>query len=361
MLDLYGRQLSRAELLQRVGRLDQIAGITPSVLSDGRAQGVRALDVTTGAGLAFTVLLDRCLDIPRLSYNGRSLCWYSRNGIVGPQFYEPTDHGFLRSFTGGLVTTCGLRNFGSPCQVGEERLPLHGRIGNLPAESVTWGTTWDGDDCRFWIEGWVRESAVFGECLTLQRRIETRLGGTSLRITNTVRNEGWNQQGHMILFHMNVGFPLLDDGARLLVNPIDVRPRDEEAQKGLAVYDRFVAPQADFHEQVFILDLRADSEGYTSAAVINTQLDGGLGLRLRFRKAQLPWMMEWRQLGQGTYVVGLEPANCPTIEGRAEAEKRGTLPLLAPGEARQYEIDVAVLRGEQMAAVASSRDAVGGP
>jgi hypothetical protein len=72
-------------------------------------------------------------------------------------------------------------------------------------------------------------------------------------------------------------------------------------------------------------------------------------------------MMEWRQLGQGTYVVGLEPANCPTIEGRAEAEKRGTLPLLAPGEARQYEIDVAVLRGEQMAAVASSRDAVGGP
>jgi hypothetical protein len=240
-------------------------------------------------------------------------------------------------------------------------LPLHGRIGNLPAESVTWGTTWDGDDCRFWIEGWVRESAVFGECLTLQRRIETRLGGTSLRITNTVRNEGWNQQGHMILFHMNVGFPLLDDGARLLVNPIDVRPRDEEAQKGLAVYDRFVAPQADFHEQVFILDLRADSEGYTSAAVVNTQLDGGLGLRLRFRKAQLPWMMEWRQLGQGTYVVGLEPANCPTIEGRAEAEKRGTLPLLAPGEARQYEIDVAVLRGEQMAAVASSRDAVGGP
>lgn len=353
MPELYGRNYTRAELLERVGRLEQIAGIEPCTLGDGRARGVRALRVTTGSGLAFTVLPDRCLDIPHLDFNGRPLCWHARNGVVGPQFYEPEGSGFLRSFIGGLVTTCGLRNFGPPCQVGDERFPMHGRIGNLPAEDVAWGTTWNGDDCTFWSEGTVRESRVFGEDMTLRRRLETRLGGTSLRIENVVRNEGWREEGHMILFHMNMGFPLLDDGARLLVNARTVHPRDTEAERGLAVYDRFVGPRPYFCEQVFTLDLHPDAEGYTSATLVNPRLDGGLGLRLRFRKEQLPWMMEWRQLGQGTYVLGLEPANCPTIEGRAEAERRGTLPRLGPGEERRYDIEVDVLRGASLPPLAA--------
>jgi hypothetical protein len=280
-----------------------------------------------------------------LRYNGRPLCWHARNGIVGPQFYEPEGNGFLRSFFGGLVTTCGLRNFGPPGEVDGESFPMHGRIGNLPASEVAYGTAWDGDECVFWIEGVVRESRVFGEDMTLHRRIETRLGSTSLRISNVVRNEGWRAEGHMILFHMNPGFPLLDERARLLVDPLDVHPRDAEAQQGLDVYDRFEPPQEGFKEQVFTLDLRPDQDGYTTAAFVNEGLDGGLGVRLRFRKDQLPWMFEWRQLGQGTYVVGMEPANCPTIEGRVEAVKRGTLPMLQPGEERRYDIDVDVLVG----------------
>ena len=343
MPELYGRRYSREELLRRVGRLDQVAGIEPCVLSDGTAQGTRALRVSTGAGLDVTVLPDRCLDIPRATYNGRSLCWHGPAGVVAPQFYEPEGTGFLRSFFGGLVTTCGLRNFGPPYTDGDERFPMHGRIGNLPAHDVSWGADWQGDECVFWIEGTVRETRLFGENMTLHRRITTSLGATSLRIENTVRNEGWRDEGHMILFHMNPGFPLLDEGARLRVDPLDVHPRDAEAQKGLDVYDRFSAPRADFHEQVFVLDLRPDDAGYTTATLVNERLDGGLGLRLRFRKDQLPYMMEWRQLGEGAYVLGLEPANCPTIEGRAAAVERGTLPILKPGEERRYDIDVAVL------------------
>lgn len=347
MAELYGRRYTRAELLQRVGRLDQIGGIEPATLEGGCAAGVRAMRVTTGSGLDVTVLPDRCLDIPMIRFNGRPLCWHSRNGIVGPQFYEEAGNGFLRSFFGGLMTTCGLRNFGPPCQVDGDDFPMHGRIGNLPASEVSYGTDWDGDDCIFWIEGIVRESRVFGEDMTLRRRIEARLGSSSLHISSVVRNEGWRPEGHMILFHMNPGFPLLDEGARLLVDPLDVHPRDAEAQQGLDVYDRFSAPQAGFHEQVFTLDLSPDAEGYTRAAVVNEALDGGLGLQLRFRKDQLPWMFEWRQMGQGTYVVGMEPANCPTIEGRAEAVRRGTLPVLQPGEERQYDIDVDVLVGRE--------------
>jgi hypothetical protein len=347
MPELFGRHFTRAELLQRVGRVDQIGGVQPYVLQGGPAEGVRALHVSTGAGLAFTVLADRCLDIPLATYNGRPLCWHSCDGIVGPAFYEPQGNGFLRSFFGGLLTTCGLRNFGPPCEVDGEVFPMHGRIGNLPAADVAWGTTWDGDECALWIEGVVRESRVFGEDLTLRRRIETHLGSRSIHIATTVRNDGWRDEGHMILFHMNPGFPLLDDGARLLVDPLDVRPRDDEARKGLDVYDRFSGPQPGFKEQVFVLDLRPVEGGYTSATLVNDGLDGGLGLRIRMRKDQLPWMAEWRMLGLGTYVVGLEPLNCPTIEGRAEAVRRGTLPILHPGEERRYDIAVDVLPGRE--------------
>lgn len=344
MAEFGGARYSRAELLGRVGRLEQLGGVEPCVLRGGQAEGVQALRVRNGV-LEFTVLADRCLDIPHLAYRGLPLCWLSRNGIVGPQFYRPEGDGFLRSFSGGLLTTCGLRNFGPPCGVDGEHFPMHGRVGNLPASDVAWGTTWEGDECILWVEGRVRECRIFGEDLTLHRRIETRLGGTSLRILTTVRNEGWRAEGHMILFHMNMGFPLLDAGARLLVDALDVQPRDERARQGLAVYDRFEPPQPGFLEQVFVLDLRPDDAGCTAVTLVNERIDGGLGLGLRFRKGELPWLMEWRQLGQGTYVLGLEPANCPTIEGRAAAAQRGTLPMLGPGEERRYEIDVDVLAG----------------
>ena len=58
-----------------------------------------------------------------------------------------------------------------------------------------------------------------------------------------------------------------------------------------------------------------------------------------------PWMVEWRQMGQGTYVLGMEPVNCPTIEGRADAVKEGTLPTLQPGAERRYDVEVDVLAG----------------
>jgi hypothetical protein len=48
----------------------------------------------------------------------------------------------------------------------------------------------------------------------------------------------------------------------------------------------------------------------------------------------------------------MEPANCPTIEGRVDAGKRGTLPFLEPGEARTYDLEFTVLTDpEELAAI----------
>ena len=50
MVTLWGRRWSRAELLARVGRLEQLAGVRLVEGGDGAERGVRLLRVSTGAG-----------------------------------------------------------------------------------------------------------------------------------------------------------------------------------------------------------------------------------------------------------------------------------------------------------------------
>jgi hypothetical protein len=47
-------------------------------------------------------------------------------------------------------------------------------------------------------------------------------------------------------------------------------------------------------------------------------------------------------LGEGAYVLGVEPANCAGIGGRASAARSGELPILAPGASRSYTLDLEV-------------------
>ena len=103
MPQLFGRHYTRAELERRVGRLDQIAGITPLELVDGRSHGVRAFNVATGSGFAFTAIADRALDVAAASYQGMALSWLSRNGIVAPAYYEPHGDAFFENVLRRIV------------------------------------------------------------------------------------------------------------------------------------------------------------------------------------------------------------------------------------------------------------------
>ena len=67
-----------------------------------------------------------------------------------------------------------------------------------------------------WAEGEVIQAALFGEQLALRRRIEADLGGRALRITDVVTNTGATPCPHMLLYHCNVGFPVVDAGAELV-------------------------------------------------------------------------------------------------------------------------------------------------
>ena len=382
MARLYGREYTRSEILKRVGNMSSICGVKRAVLAEGREQGVESLFFKTGSGFNFTVLPGRGMDISSADYQGVSLCWRSAVGEVGPAYFEREGFGWLRSFFGGLLTTCGLTDVGDPCvdpdlssevwrsameqaaagqhdrAIAEIRQALlvdqgsttgiHGRVSNIPAEQVSVTCDWEADEYVMSAGGTVREASSFGEDISLRRTVSARLGENRLRIHDVVANEGYEVTPHMILYHINVGFPILGEDSRLILPGREVIPRDAEAEREKERYDRFGPPVAGFQEQVFYHELLADQDGATCAAVVNESLCGGVGLYVKFNRNQLPRFVEWKMLGERTYVVGLEPANC-WVDGRARERESGTLAFLEAGERREYDLEIGVLTGDNIA------------
>ena len=220
-----------------------------------------------------------------------------------------------------------------------ESYGLHGRVSNRPARLAAYGERWDGDECVLFAEGEVLQASVFGEQLLLRRRIEARVGETCLRIEDEVVNVGHDPTPHMLLYHVNVGWPVVDNGARLLVPATAVDARGDYPTNG---YRTMHAPIRGYTEQVFEHELAAEPDGRVPVAVVNDELE--LAAYEVFRVDQLPHHFVWRMLGEGTYVVGIEPSTNRTA-GRLDARARGELIELAPGESRNYDLELGALSG----------------
>ena len=345
MVQLYGRDFTREELLARVGDVAQLGGVRLGELGDGRERGVRVADFRTGSGFTFTVHIDRGLDVGAAEYCGESLAWRSAAGVVHPAYYEPEGIGWVKGFPGGLLTTCGLSTAGAPTVDEGEALGLHGPISYAPAENVWAGGVWREGSYEMFVEGRVREAYLFGPKVELTRRIWARLGESRLFVTDRVTNLGGATTPHMIIYHCNFGFPLLDEFAELVSRSREVLPSTEVARSGLERYNRFEAPQPGYAEQVFYHDMEADTDGYVTVGLVNHRegVGRGLGAYIRYRQRELPRFVEWKMMGYGDYVVGLEPANCWPGLGRAGERARGTLQFLEPGETREYVLEIGVL------------------
>ncbi|HPD13850.1 MAG TPA: aldose 1-epimerase family protein [Planctomycetota bacterium] len=344
MAKLFGRSYTRDQLLRRVGDVSQLGGTRLVELLDGNQRGVRAVDFATGTGFAFTVLLDRGMDIYNAAHCGRSLAWHATPGAVHPAFHEPEGLGFLRTFEGGLLCTCGLTYAGAPCTDEGEPLGLHGRISHVPARHVCLDAAWDGDEYDFWVKGSVRETRVFGPNLVLTRTVRARLGESRLFLEDRIVNEGFEPQPLMVLYHINGGFPVVDKGAELIAPSRAAAPATDYAAKIGARWASFDAPTPGVPEACYRHRLAAERDGTTFVALVNPTLDGGFGYYVQFNRKQLPHFTEWKMMGEGMYVVGTEPCVMP-LYPRSELRKKGKLPFIQPGEERLIQLELGVVAG----------------
>lgn len=339
---LFGKQWTRAALMQHAGDVQQLGGAKELAYGDGPERGVRAIEVRTGTGFAFSILPDRGMDLFRAELAGASLAWHSPTGPVAPAFFEPEGLGWLRGFAGGMLVTCGLTYAGPPHKDGDRELGLHGRASYLPAHDVGIRQDWEGDEYRIEVRGRVRETSVFGDDVLLTRCVTTSLGESGFRLVDEIENLGHAPASHMMLYHVNGGFPVVGPESELLTASSDVTKGGANAAK--EQYARFQGPTAGFSEEVYFHRLRGGKDGRTRVALVNRafQSGRGIGYALRFPVAQMPCFTEWKMMGQGLYVVGTEPGNVYP-ETREKLRREGRLAMLQPGEKKRYEIEFSAL------------------
>jgi hypothetical protein len=339
-----GKAYTRAQVLERVGQIRQLGGTRHIVLDEGRAKGVSAIDVNTGSGFQFSVLPDRGLDIFAATYKGENLVFQTPNGVSHPAYYEPLGSGWLRSFFGGLLTTCGLTYLGPPGRDGSHDLGLHGRYSTTPACQVNDRSQWKGDEYCIEVCGVIEESALFTEKVRLTRTIKTQIGAKFLTLRDVVENFGYQPTPFTILYHINPGFPLLDKGSELFITSANSKAYDDSSAEHIDDIWSFSEPLSGFGEQNYLHTMLADDQGLGHVAHVNRELNGGLGMYVSFDVAMLPYLSEWKMMGQGEYVLGIEPANVPCLN-RSELRKRGELPMLAAGEIKEMHLEIGVLDG----------------
>jgi hypothetical protein len=339
-------------LRRRVGDVSQLVSTRAARLADGNEDGVRVIDARAAGGISALILADRGLDIGPMWAGGHQVSWQSTTGVVHPAYFHEAD--WLRSAHGGMLLTCGLQNVGLPSEDEGTSHGLHGRISNVPARNVTHRVIEEDGRWAAEITGEMRETDMFGADLLLRRRITLPMGETVAHVRDEVVNQGHASAGLMLLYHVNLGYPVVADGAVMATPRAEITPRDENAARAIDERTHFPAPEDGFAEKVYRHELAPTEDALVTASIVNPGFEptGGIGVSVSWDPRELPRMWQWRMLGPGMYVTGLEPANCG-LAGRAAERAAGTLQMLEPGEQRAFGVSLRVSLGPDAQALAA--------
>lgn len=295
--------------------------------------GMRIIEAYNSSGLTFTLLPDRGMDIWSASYNGMPLTW------ISPNSPHPSDYGqsWLRLFNGGLLTTCGLTHVGPPEKdsISGEQRDLHGNYTRTRASRITFGAHAD----TMHLSCAVHEGRLFGEELQLTRTITLQRGLPEIHLRDVVTNLSDMPQPLMVLYHCNLGYPLIQEGAQMVVAS-DVYPRDDTARSGAKTWDRYEAATPAYAEQVFFHHVKQNASQQAFAAVLNDTF----GIWFEWQTETMPYLTQWKNTRQGSYVCGIEPGNC-IPEGQNAARDAGRLVMLAPGESQAFHLRLSIIDG----------------
>ena len=305
-----------------IGNPAQLVTLRRVTVAEGRAKGTDIIEVRTAGGLELDILPDAGLDLGQARYMGINMSWMSRNGYDSPAAISPYETEFINTFPGGLLYTCGLRSAGPANRDGGEWHPLHGRYHSLQAEQVC--TEIVGDEIM--VRGVIRETALFGHCLEVRRRIRIPVFGASVTVEDTVTNQTPGDEEMMQIYHCNFGYPLLSEKARLVLpDERETIPRTDFARTGLKHACEFDAPIPGEEERVFFQKMQHDYWARLESP------EPGVNMTITWSGDTLPILSQWRSMAAGDYVLGLEPTNC-YIMGRHAERENGTLPVLKAWE-----------------------------
>ena len=316
-MKIFGEDYNREDLL-RYCNPAAVCGVRRVTVSHGRGKGQGLLEVKTASGLRATLLEDKCLDILDLEYKGVNLGFLSKNGLINEN--HPETDSFFRFWQGGFLSTCGLRNVGPSCTTDGELHPLHGRIGLTPAENVNVSV----NNETITITGVMRESALYGHCMELERTMEIPCDASTITVKDVVRNLTPEEAPVFVLYHLNFGFPFLSESLKVDFPEGDVKGHTAEAQAIINDHALFTAPADGIKEHVFLHTPKSERP---NVRLSNPRV--GVTVDISYDSRQLPILAEWRCMRAGDYALGIEPSTSG-IKGR-EGELASGYNIKVPG------------------------------
>ena len=311
-----------------IGHEMQLYYVKEARLSGGKADGMRVLFVKNAKGLQFTVSLDRCADISELSVKGDNYAFIGPCGYVAPTYYDNQGTGFLKSFTAGFLTTCGLRSVGNPVNDDGEELPLHGTVSHIPCERYYYYV--ENDEIH--IKAVIRDAALFAKKLLLEREYICPINENVLYLRDTVKNIGFEDSPLQMLYHCNMGYPLLSEKAELNIPSVKVEPRNERSKTGIGSWNVCEEPQVGYIETCYYHSFNNNTP---TVSLYNDEIKKGI--EITFDTNELPFFTQWKMMGAGEYVMGLEPGNC-LPDGRNVMRDIGKLETLKSCESKTHNI-----------------------
>jgi hypothetical protein len=338
------RALDLQAITQRYGCLEGYASARLVTLGDGAERGMRVLELRSGGGLEAEIAIDRSFDIGRLALHGVTVSWHSAAGNRHPAHIDRFAEGGQGWLTGmsGFLGTCGFDHIRQPERELAQHLPLHptaeidyplhGGGAMQPARLIGYGIDEDAAEPFIWCEGEVIQSMVFRGALRLRRRIELPLGGSTLTLRDTVTNIGPTTLPSMMLYHFNLGYPLVDESSLLDLGAASNlwANHTQDPCQPYGPTPRHPVSEISVHQQ-------HNSDGLARCRLANPK--NGLGVEIAYGTATLPYLQLLRVRGAGYSLIGIEP--CSTAKrSRAEAREADEMPLLAPGESRRFAIDI---------------------
>ncbi len=284
----------------------QVVSAYDVVFESGKEKGKQGILVNVGV---LEVLFNKtnALDVVWVKYEGNNVSFLSKNGLnsnIGE---------FADKFEGGFLYTCGTDNVSS-CVNGK---PVHGSLHYSPAEKVC--VTLSDDSAE--IFGIVRQTALFGENLTIKRRFTVK--ENEITICDTVCNEAYTEAKYVLLYHTNFGYPFLNENLKLEIPFVKSEGLTDYAKSRADKQLQITEPIDGGDEEVFYNTLE-------KGEVTLTNDDLKIRIKVIYDVEDFPVLLQWKSMISGDYALGIEPSFT-----RFDDFKMRTL---SPGDKRQYKI-----------------------
>jgi hypothetical protein len=281
-------------ILKKTGNPEQLAYLKRMAFQSGKADGVQGILCRNGR-LSLTLLESMALDIYDLSFAGHNISFISKNGLVSRKLANTPAYDFARSVGGGFLFTCGLDNIGNAV---DDKL-VHGNFSSLPA--VITRSQVHLEDAGIFLEvgAEICDTALFSKNILVSRNY--KIFNDRIILKDIILNRGYKEEKIILMYHFNIGYPMLDTSARLSANigSTECRTANCAAEK----YNVMAEPADHCFEEVFIHTIDGD---HAVIEVENPELKQKI--TFSYHTGYLKYLTEWKSMQSGDYALGIEPA-----------------------------------------------------